>query len=69
MKPCLKNQNKQKAKTTNEDEKSLVFKLEFEFSAVPFWASLIQLVEKGLKKMKKFSRSGLIPTLRVRTED
>lgn len=51
----------------NEDEK-IVLKLESEFSVVPFWVSLVQLVERGLKKMKKFSTSALTPTLRVRTE-
>lgn len=43
----------------NEDEK-IVLKLESEFSVVPFWVSLVQLIERGLK-MKKFSTSALNP--------
>lgn len=36
----------------NEDEK-IVLKLESEFPVVPFWVSLVQLVERGLKKIKE----------------
>lgn len=43
----------------NEDEK-VVLKLEYEFIIVPFWVSLVQLVERGLEKIKKFSTSALI---------